>query len=93
MIALKEVMLTTTDNRFDPFTRWEDWLAEDTVLDHGCCELIGRISYSDADASPASQQYEYECAIDNIIAHDPTGIYKKVTHDVPDFEFTNADES
>lgn len=81
---MTEAMLTTTDNHFDPFTRWDDWLTEDIILNHGCCELIGRISAPSSDASPASQLHEYECAIDNIVKNDPTGIYKKVTREVPD---------
>ena len=83
-MAMKEVMLTTTDNPFDPFTQWDDWYNYDLYLDHGCCELIGRLGASSIDASPASQQREYESTIDNIIKHDPLHIYKKVSREIPD---------
>lgn len=77
-------MLTTVDNPFNPFDRFEDWYNYDLYLDHGCCELIGRIGASSIDASPASQHREYEATINHIIEHDPLHIYKKVTRELPD---------
>lgn len=81
---MKEVMLTTIDNPFDPFTRWEDWYNYDLYLDHGCCEIIGRLSAASSSVSPASQQHEYEAAIDSFIKHDPLRIYKKVYKELDD---------
>lgn len=83
-------MLTTVDNPFDPFTRWKDWLNYDISHDNGCCEIVGRLAATCPDSSPASNQHEYECAIDNFVNSDATGFYKKVTKELDDEEVSTT---
>ena len=38
------VALTTKDNPYDPFDQFFDWLRYDRDMDHGCCEILDRVS-------------------------------------------------
>lgn len=40
----KEVLLTTTDNPFDPFEQFEDWINYDIVNGYYTCQKIDRLS-------------------------------------------------
>lgn len=39
-----EYMLTTLDNPFDPFTRFDEWLEYDTTLGYNSIEFFGSCS-------------------------------------------------
>lgn len=41
-MSLGNVMLTTHDNPFDPFTEFEMWHKYDMLLGHDCCGLLDR---------------------------------------------------
>ena len=83
----KEFMLTTIDNPFDPFTDFVSW----RLLDIEQCNKLGIIPCSEYMARLVNQSdnmtqkeinAEIERVIDNIIEHNPLGIYKKVTREV-----------
>ena len=76
---MEEVMLTTTDNPYDPFTQYDDWYAYDVQKGYNTCEYLGRLSYTSSELSAADQQLAVEQAIDSIVKMNVLGIYKKVT--------------
>lgn len=73
-----DVMLTTSDNPFDPFTQFEEWYAFDTQKGYNTCAYLGRICLTSPDLSDPDNQIAYEEAIDEIIKYDITGKYQKV---------------
>lgn len=77
---MSEVLISTTDNPWNPFTQYHDWHYWDTaVLGHCSEERLASIAYfSDAMTEEESDR-ENERAIDEMIRRDPLGIFIKVT--------------
>lgn len=84
-------MITTTDNPWDPFDNWEEWLAFDeqkSNLTHqyfncSCCEFLDRHSFESSNMPPAYAQDENERAIDDICnKYWMFHIFKKVQKEV-----------
>ncbi len=72
-----EIMLTTFDNPFNPFTEFDAWFKEDHRLGHNCCELLDLISADSIVSSEELKERDTRYAIDKIVNDQPT-IYKKV---------------
>ena len=78
---MEEVMLTTVDNPYDPFTQFDDWYAFDRLQGYNTCEYLARICYTSDALSDALNAAEIERAIDRLISIDPTDMYKKIISD------------
>lgn len=76
-----EYMLTTVDNPFDPFTRFNEWLAYDTRLGYHTPSLLARIVVSSDDLSDADQSLAIQQAIDEIVSENVSGMFRKVSKD------------
>jgi hypothetical protein len=74
----KDVMLTTIDNPFDPFTHFDEWKAFDEVKGYNSCSYLARIVKSSDELSEADEALAIEQAIDEIVKLNVLGIYKKV---------------
>ena len=70
--------LTTFDNPFDPFTQFSDWLMFDNLQGYGTCSYLARVCFLADSLTANESNEEVERAIDEIIANDFLGIYKKV---------------
>lgn len=82
-------MLTTVDNPFDPFDDWDNWFREDEDLARergmrSSCSLLALYAYTSNDLSVADNRQAVNEAIDHIVKHDMTKMFKKVTRDIPD---------
>ena len=76
--SVKESMLTTVDNPYDPFTKFDEWLLFDNAKNYNTCSLLARIANVSDELSEADYNDEIERAINEIIKYDPIGIYIKV---------------
>lgn len=74
---MDEYMLTTYDNPYNPFTEFESWLKEDTILGHNCCGMLGSIANTSSIMSDELNDRNTVEAIDRIVELEPL-IYKKV---------------
>ena len=74
----KEVMITTVDNPFDPFTQFDEWYAYDETNGYYTCSYLARIAPVATEISDADANLMNEWAIDEIVKNNPLGIYKKV---------------
>jgi len=74
-----EYMLTTTDNPFDPFTQFDEWLNFDSAAGYHTPSLLARITKSSDELSEADQHVSILNAIDEIVTENVLGIYKKVS--------------
>lgn len=74
---VREVMLTTFDNPYDPFSDFTSWFLYDTEKGYNSCSMLARIDKSTDDMSDEERMIETERAIDEIIANDFQNIYKK----------------
>lgn len=77
---MKQNMLTTIDNPFDPFTQFTDWFAYDAQLGHHTLAYLSRIVITSDELSEADQAAAIEQAIDEIIKDDALKIYRKVQY-------------
>ena len=78
-----EVALTTVDNPFDPFKDFDQWFLYDSSKGYNSCSYLARIAKLSDDMSEKEADVEIERAIDEIIAFNPLGIYKKVYKKAP----------
>ena len=62
-------LLTTRDNRYNPFTSWIKWYMEDLRLGHDTCGLIARHTVSSDVFSDEDESY----AMRTIIEHNLSG--------------------
>lgn len=73
-----DVMLTTYDNPFNPFTDFERWWKEDLLLGHDCCGKLAKTALTVSIASDEINRAETLRAIDEIVSSEPM-IYRKAT--------------
>ena len=78
---MKQVMLTTVDNPFDPFDQFDSWINFDMEKGYNSCSYLARIAFTSDSLSDAENMQEVERAIDEIIRYDFMNIYKKVVRD------------
>ena len=72
------VALTTIDNPYDPFTDFSKWWLFDMSKGYNSCSYLANIAKTCDSFTDEENDEEIERAIDDIIAHDPLNIYKKV---------------
>ena len=74
-------MLTTSDNPYNPFTNWDEWLAFDLSRGYNTCGYLARIASSSSEMSENDQNEAIKAAIDEICRLNINGLYKKVVKD------------
>ena len=75
---MRNIMLTTSDNPYDPFLEFEQWNSYDQAQNYNTCSYLARITKSSDELSETDQEQAIEQAIDEIIDLNVLGIYKKV---------------
>ena len=76
---IEEYILTTRDNKWDYFTHFDEWLAEDRRLGHNCCGIVAAIAKTSPQLSDEVNIRITNQAIDAFLKAEPLGIYKKVS--------------
>lgn len=76
--------LTTTDNPHDPFDDFRAWYAFDEAAGYHTSGYLERISFNSEELSEWDQNLANTQAVDEIVAENINGMYKKVTREVPD---------
>jgi hypothetical protein len=74
-------MLTTFDNPFDPFTRWDEWFAWDMNAGYNSPGLLARIANSSSDLSDVDEFHAIQDAIDEIVRENVSGMHRKLKRD------------
>ena len=72
-----EVMLTTVNNPFNPFTQFESWFAFDRQTGTDCCGRLARIAHCTNALSDELNDDEIEAAIDSLVENVP-GFFVKL---------------
>lgn len=83
---MNDIMLTTIDNPFDPFTQWDEWKRFDEDMQYYTCEYLARIAKTSDDLSDADNESAIEDAINEIVSLNILGVYRKV------FKKTNKED-
>lgn len=76
-----EFMLTTVDNPFDPFTRFNEWLAYDIQKGYNTASFLARVCVLSDDLSEADQHLAIQLAIDEIVQENVSGMWRKITRE------------
>ena len=76
-----EYMLTTVDNPFDPFTRFDEWLDYDMRMGYHTSAFLARIAKVSNDLSEPDQALAIQDAIDEIVRENVSGMWRKVSRD------------
>jgi hypothetical protein len=76
-----EYMLTTVDNPFDPFTRFDEWLDYDMRMGYHTSSFLARIAKVSNDLSEPDQALAIQDAIDEIVRENVSGMWRKVSRD------------
>ena len=79
---MKQTMVTTTDNPFDPFDQFDEWYAFDTRKGYHTCSYLARIAVTSHELSPLDEHQAIEQAVDEIVRLNINGMYKKVTREM-----------
>jgi hypothetical protein len=74
-----EYMLTTVDNPFDPFTRFDEWFAFDMQAGYNTPGMLDRIAKVSDETSEPDQALAIQNAIDEIIQENVNGMWRKVS--------------
>ena len=74
-----EYMLTTVDNPFNPFTRFDEWLEYDISMGYNTSAFLARIARVSNDLSEPDQALAIQQAIDEIIQENVSGMWRKVS--------------
>lgn len=76
---MRESMITTVDNPFNPFEQPDEWYAWDVSHGYYSRELLARIARVSDDMSDSDIELITSQAIDDIIRLDLTNRYRKVS--------------
>lgn len=76
-----EYMLTTVDNPFDPFTRFDEWLGYDMSCGYNTVAMLDRIANVSNDLSEPDQALAIQQAIDEIVQENVLGMWRKVSRE------------
>lgn len=76
-----EFMLTTVDNPFNPFTQFDEWYAYDTRLGYNTPSLLARLTYNSQEISETDQALAILRAMDEIVAENVSGMWRKVSRE------------
>ena len=92
--VVKEAMLTTYDNEWDPFDHFAEWYSRDLELARqqnrrSCSGYLALIAANSDDVSENEFNQVINDAIDEIIELDLSGTFKKVTRE-PKSEYVEA---
>lgn len=74
-----EYMLTTVDNPFNPFTRFDEWNAYDISMGYNTSSFLGRIVNNSFDISEPDQKLAIQDAINEIVEENVLGMWKKIS--------------
>jgi hypothetical protein len=74
-----EIMLTTADNPYNPFTQFDEWNAFDIDMGYNTCAYLARIAKTSNELSEEDESLAIDRAIDEILMLNLTVNYMKVT--------------
>ena len=74
----RSIMLTTTDNPYDPFTEWNQWLNWDHEHGYNSTEALARLAHTSPDLTDEENDFIIENTIDEMCRINIVGRWKKV---------------
>jgi hypothetical protein len=81
---MADVMLTTIDNPYNPFTQFDRWYVFDCQRGYDTCAILARISRNSDELSETDQEIAIEEAINEMLFFNVSGKHKKVYRNAPE---------
>jgi len=78
-----ELMVTTIDNPWDPFTQFKEWYAFDVNAGYNTASYLARLTWTSDELSEPDQRAAVNNAVEEIVRENILGIYRKVSRPVP----------
>ena len=75
---MSNVMLTTIDNPFSPFTQWDEWVRYDEDKKYFTCAYLARIAKTSDELTDSDYEQAIENAINEIVSLNINGLYAKI---------------
>lgn len=75
----EDVMLTTLDNPYNPFTHFEEWYAYDVSQGYHTCSYLARVVKDVSDLDEEQADVEINKSIEEIVTLNLLGNYCKIT--------------
>lgn len=72
---MKDILLTTIDNPYNPHTDYYNWFIWDTSHHYNTLQKLGAQSFDDDNISDEEQDELYDVIANEIINNDDLGIY------------------
>ncbi len=69
MSNMTEVRVTTTDNPYDPFTHWDEWLLFDTTMGYYTCQRLASITIVSDQLSDEENRASVEDGIGQLVKY------------------------
>jgi hypothetical protein len=76
---MPNVMLTTIDNPYNPFTQYDEWYVFDRQCGYNTPSYLARVIKTSDELSELDQDQAYLLAVNDIISFDPNNIYLTVS--------------
>lgn len=77
-----QVMITTEDNPYDPFTQYTEWNTWDISHGYHSTSLLARVVISSDELSEQDQSLALRAGIDEIVRHNATGVHTYAIREV-----------
>lgn len=78
---VKEYMLTTIDNPWNPFTHFDEWYKTDLIKGYNTLGYVARIAKTSSNMDNETYLNCINNAIEEILTLNPVNIYYRVTKD------------
>lgn len=79
-MAQHHVALSTSDNPYNPFTHFTEWMAFDEAAGYNTPALLARVAKTSDEMSDADQDVAIEDAINEVIWMNDNGLYIRVEY-------------
>lgn len=73
-----DYMLTTFDNPYNPYDKFDEWLMFDIEKGYNTCSYLARIANLSDDMTQKEEEDEIQRAIDEIMDNDFLNIYRRI---------------
>lgn len=81
---MRESMLSTIDNPYNPFDEYDKWYAFDSQMGYHSPSLLARITVLSDEQSETDQSLAIENAIEEIVTHNVSGVHIRVEREASD---------
>lgn len=72
---MRDFMLTTTDNKYNYFTQFDDWFGYDQMMGYNTLELLATYARTSSELSDYENEQSINAAIIEIVKLNPLGIH------------------